>query len=425
MPLGLDRAFSGGPLPPTDPRAPQPRRPPPPAAREARPGAPPPEAPPSARDLGRESILRARTRPRRRAWVDRARSGRAVAGEPRRACPRAARRAPGGNPGGAPRRLRPFPADARARRACDGLRGGAGIDAALSRRRSSSSRAIASASRIRSWPRASMGKHRPTSGGRCTAASPSSSPTPRSAPAISRSPSTGRTQTSRQHSSMLLQMPARAERARRRRSSASCVAGLRRGMRRPTSIAERSAALSTASMLATPGERSSCSRRPERRHGTGAPARRRWRRFPGCTDSVVTSRWPQSWPVRRSPRPGRTIACAPKRRRGSPRRSSSFARTSRKQSSSPPSPRSTRRGHTTSSCRRSRSASRVFWSAWWETPRRPPRCEAFQTRRNRSSSDACFQTPRHNRGVFALWTDDPEAVGLLREARDADRRTGR
>ena len=30
-----------------------------------------------------------------------------------------------------------------------------------------------------------------------------------------------------------------------------------------------------------------------------------------------------------------------------------------------------------------------------------------------------LQTPRHNRGVFALWTDDPEAIGLLREARDA------
>ena len=163
---------------------------------------------------------------------------------------------------------------------------------------------------------------RSTSAASSTAASPSSSPTRRSAPATLRSPSTGRTRTSRRLSSTRLRMPARAERARRRRSSASRppadAAGC--GGRHPSPDDRRRSLLLRCRRPRTSDR---AARGGSGRGTSGSDRAEALAALSRCTDSGATSRWPPSWPGRRSPRPGRTIACAPKRRRGSPPRSSS------------------------------------------------------------------------------------------------------
>ena len=70
------------------------------------------------------------------------------------------------------------------------------------------------------------------------------------------------------------------------------------------------------------------------------------------------------------------------------------------------------------SCRWSRSASRACSSAWSAVLTRPPRCDAPRSWRNLAANGRVLSTPTFNLGVFALWTDGPEAAELLRDSRD-------
>ena len=125
-----------------------------------------------------------------------------------------------------------------------------------------------------------------------------------------------------------------------------------------------------------------------------------------------------SWPEQALAEAGPMTTCAARRRRGSPRRSSTFARTLKRGSSWPLSPPSARRGRTTRPSGWSPSASRASWSAWSGRPEAVATFRRVAELAEPTAYGRVLSQPTMNRGVFALWTDGPEAVGLLRDAHD-------
>ena len=70
------------------------------------------------------------------------------------------------------------------------------------------------------------------------------------------------------------------------------------------------------------------------------------------------------------------------------------------------------------SCRWSLSASRASWSAWSDARRRSATLRSVAELADPAAYGRVLSTPTFNQGVFALWTDGPEAAELLRDSRE-------
>ena len=171
-------------------------------------------------------------------------------------------------------------------------------------------------------------------------------------------------------------------------------------------------------MPATPGERWNCSRRPGWQHGAEAPARRRWRGFPRLLRFGGDQPLAAELARQALAEAGQDDRVRAEAAQGLAATLFFMRESLQEELSSPRSPPSTRRGRTTTSSQWSLSLLGLL-----ECPGGNPQAAAtlrsVPDQAEQVSFGRVLATPMNNRGVFALWTDGPEADGLLRDARDA------